>query len=194
MTNSIFLKSTTTVRENMNTIQNNLEKTIEIDNHNIVIRPITLDDVQREKDFVAKLSPESRRFRFFSGIHDLSDKAARQLCDIDFDETMAFISVIDDHSTDNKPQEIGVSRFATDDDGNCECALTIADEWQNKGLGRILMDTLIEYARSKNKTTIYSNEMRANIHMKDLSNDLGMKSKVDAEEPSLIRYELLLTA
>lgn len=178
----------------MNTHDTKLEKTIEIDHQNIVIRPITLDDIQREKDFVAKLSPDSRRFRFFGGLHELSDKAARQLCDIDFEDKMAFIAIIENNSTDNKPQEIGVSRYATDDDGACECAVAIADEWQNKGLGRILMDTLIEYARSKNKTMLYSKEMRANTHMKELSEDLGMRSIPDVDYPSFIRYELPLTA
>lgn len=170
----------------------NLENSIEIDNQTILIRPINLDDIQREKDFVAKLSPKTRRFRFFGGISGLSDEAARQFCDIDHEDNMAFVAVI--NSPDNNLQEIGVSRYMTDEEGACECAVTVADEWQNKGLGRILMDTLIEHARSKNKTSLYSTEMRTNTYMKDLCDDLGMKSKVDAGDPSLIRYELPLMA
>ena len=177
----------------MNTLQNTLDKTIEIDDQTIVIRPISLDDIQREKDFVAKLSPESRRFRFFEGIQELSENAARQLCDIDFEDKMAFIAVLED-STDGQAQEIGVSRYATDTTGACECALAVADEWQNKGLGRVLMDTLIEYARTQNKQTLYSLEMRANSHMKELADDLGMKSIVDVEDRGFVRYELPLTA
>ena len=175
----------------MNLLQNKLEKTIQIDNQNIFIRPITLDDVQREKDFVAKLSPESRHFRFLGGINELSDKSAQELCDIDFDDKMAFIAVI--NNNDNEQQEIGVSRYATDNKGACECAVAVADEWQNKGLGRELMDTLIEYARAKNKTSLYSCDSRANTHMKHLADDLGMKRISDSDDPSLIRYELPLT-
>lgn len=176
----------------MNLDQTHLRKIVEIDNTKITIRPITMDDVQREKDFVSKMSVENRRFRFFSGIHELSDKAARQLCDIDYEDTMAFIATVENDSTDSTSQEIGVSRYSTNDDGACECALAIADEWQNKGLGRALMDTLIEYARTKNKKTIFSTEMRANTHMEVLAEELGMKRLVDVDNPSLIRYELPL--
>lgn len=183
----------------MNTLQktllnNVLEKNIEIDNQNIVIRPITLDDIQSKKDFVAKLSPESRRFRFFGGLRELSDKAARQFCDIDFEDQMAFVAVIDNANTDGKSEEVGVSRYATDEKGDCECAIAVADKLQDKGLGRALMDTLIEYARSKNKKMLYSYETRANILMENLASDLDMKRIYDVEDPTLVRYELPLTA
>ncbi|PWQ93808.1 GNAT family N-acetyltransferase [Leucothrix arctica] len=171
---------------------NILEKTIVIDGENIVIRPITLEDLQREKDFVTNLSSETRHFRFLGGIRELSDEMATRFCDIDYEDHMAFVAVINNESTDNKPQEVGVSRYEADDKGGCECALTVADEWQNKGLGRALMDTLIEFARSKNKKTIYSYEMRANTHMEHLANDLHMKKTYDDEDTTLVRYELLL--
>lgn len=176
----------------MNSLQNKLEKTIQIDNQSILIRPISIDDAQREKDFVAKLSPESRHFRFLGGINELSDKEAQQLYDIDFEDTMAFVAII--NNTSDEQQEIGVSRYAADSDGTCECAVAVADEWQNKGLGRELMDTLIEYGRAKNKTSIYSCDLLANTHMKHLADDLGMTRIADSDDPRLIRYELPLGA
>ena len=41
-------------------------------------------------------------------------------------------------------REIGVSCFCMSDDGtSCECAVAVADEWQGRGLGHLLMRHLI---------------------------------------------------
>ncbi len=156
----------------------------------IHIRPINPEDMIREKEFVERLSPESRHFRFLGGVQHLTDKAAKELCEIDFDKRMAFIALIKDAS--GNEQEIGVSRYATDNDGNCESAVTVADQWQNHGLGRLLMDKLINFAREKGKKNLYSLDFANNTHMHQLANDLGMKRFHDPDDGSLVHYQLAL--
>jgi len=167
-----------------------LESDIKIKNQAIHIRPINSNDIEREKQFVEKLSPESRHFRFLDGMHQLTDKAASDLCDIDYDKKMAFIAVI--KNPNNGEQEIGVSRYATDDKNECECAVTVADEWKNHGLGRILMNKLIDFARGKGKIVLYSIDLANNTHMHQLANDLGMNSQPDPDDATMVRYELTL--
>jgi GNAT superfamily N-acetyltransferase len=167
-----------------------LESDITIKSQYIHIRPISSKDIEKEKKFVAELSPESRHFRFLSSIRNLTEKEAYDLCDIDYDNKMAFIAVIKD--SDNIEQEIGVSRYATDNNNECECAVTVAEEWKNHGLGKILMDKLIDFARSKGKKVIYSIDLADNTNMNHLAKNLGMTSKHDPEDATMVRYELKL--
>jgi GNAT superfamily N-acetyltransferase len=152
------------------------------------IRPITGDDIEIEKRFVERLSPESRYFRFLGGVSGLSDKTAKAFCEIDFDKKMAFIAVI--KNADGEQQEIGVARYASDQYDHCESAVTVADEWQNHGLGTFLMKALIEFARHKGKELIYSIDSVDNTHMRLLARDLGMTGQRDPEDAKNIRYEL----
>lgn len=161
-----------------------------INGFDVHIRPISSDDIGLEKEFVKRLSPQSRHFRFLAGMQNLTDKAAKELCEIDFDDRMAFIALVKDAS--GHEQEIGVSRYATDNKGNCESAVTVADEWQNQGLGRLLMDKLINFAQEKGKKSLYSLDLANNTHMHQLANDLGMKRFHDPDDGSLVHYELAL--
>ena len=167
-----------------------LESDININNQAIHIRPINSNDIEREKQFVERLSPESWHFRFLYGMHQLTDKAVSDLCGIDYDKKMAFIAVI--KNPDNGEQEIGVSRYATDDKNECECAVTVADEWKNHGLGKTLMNKLIDFARSKGRTTLYSIDLADNTHMNQLAKDLGMSHQRDSDDVTMVRYELTL--
>ncbi len=148
------------------------------------------NDVQLEKNFIEGLSDQSRHFRFLGGVHHLSDRQALRLCDVDGINSMAFAATI----KDDKKQEIliGVSRYGVDNDGEYECAVTVTDDWQNRGLGRLLMDTLIDHARSTGKPSVYSLDLSGNQKMQALANDLGMTAKHDPCDSSLIRYQLNL--
>lgn len=154
------------------------------------IRPITSDDIEIEKSFVEHLSPESRYFRFLGGTRGLTDEAAKILCDVDFDKRMAFIAVI--KSADGKEEVLGVSRYASDKFDHCESAVTVADEWQNHGLGQVLMKRLIDFARHKRKELIYSIDLTENTNMLMLARDLGMDSQRDPNDAKLMRHQLVL--
>ena len=169
---------------------NDLVSDVVINEQIVHIRPITSDDIEIKKRFVEHLSPESRYFRFLGGTQDLTDDAARVLCDIDFDKRMAFIAVI--KSADAKEEVIGVSRYASDKYDHCESAVTVADDWQNHGLGQVLMGRLIDFARHKRKERIYLIALTENTHMRMLARDLGMDSQREPEDAKLMRHELVL--
>ncbi len=161
----------------------------EINGQQVRIRPINDQDLLREKNFVEHLSPLSQHFRFLGGVGHLSEAALKSFCEIDYDSKMGFIATID---INGEEQEIGVSRYAVDNDGDCECAVTVADEWQHHGLGRLLMNRLIEFARNQGKEGIYSLDSANNSHMRKLAKDLGMSAKRDAGDATLVKYELQL--
>jgi GNAT superfamily N-acetyltransferase len=159
------------------------------DGTQVLIRPIAKEDAALERTFIERLSPQSRENRFL-GQMNASDDVARRLTDIDYRRDMAFIALRHDAG---EKREIGVSRFYLSDDGSsCECAVTVADEWQGKGLGHLLMRHLIEVARQRGIKRMFSIDLAANKQMRELAASLGFERKVDRDYPSQVIHSLAL--
>jgi hypothetical protein len=82
---------------------------VSIDGRSVTIRPIRATDVVMETEFVRRLSPETRRYRFFGALNDLSAVEAKRLCDVDGDQSMAFVASVQEKEGE---VEIGVCRYA----------------------------------------------------------------------------------
>ena len=159
------------------------------DGTQVLIRPIAKEDAALERAFIERLSPESRENRFLGQINP-SDDMVKRLTDIDYRRDMAFVALR--HDVGEK-REIGVSRFCLSEDGSsCECAVTVADEWQGRGLGHLLMRHLIEVARQRGIKRMFSIDLAANEQMRDLAASLGFERKVDHDYPSQVIHSLAL--
>ncbi|WP_313218148.1 GNAT family N-acetyltransferase [Stenotrophomonas sp.] len=160
------------------------------DRTRVLIRPITAADRDIERAFIEGLSPQARRFRFLGQICSPSEQLLTQLTVLDDTHQVAFAAVISDAS---REQLIGVSRYSTNASGDaCECAVTVADEWQGRGLGVILMNHLIAIARSRGIKRMYSIDDARNTHMRELAKHLGFSSRVDPEDHRQVIHELPL--
>ena len=73
-----------------------------------------------------------------------------------------------------------------------EIAVTVADEWQHKGIGTLLMKQLIESAQVNGVKKLYSVDLNDNISMRTLAADLGMRSCQDPSDPRQTIYSLSL--
>lgn len=156
----------------------------------ISIRPITPDDKQIEAEFIKNLSAETKHYRFFCGVNTLSEDKIRAFCRVDGQDSMAFVATVDKQG---KETEIGVSRYTKgEQNGAHEMAVTIADNWQDTGLDRILTQHLVEYARLHGISFLYAVELSDNSHMSHLANELGMSRKADPDDVHQIIYTLAL--
>ena len=96
------------------------------DGSQVLIRAITKQDAELERDFIRRLSPEARRMRFLGQIGEPSDSLIRSLTDLDYQHDIAFIAVV---YHGGEKREVGVSRFSLAANGtSCECAVTVSDE------------------------------------------------------------------
>ncbi len=160
------------------------------DRSHVLIRPITSQDKAEERAFIEELSAEAKRFRFLGQIRSASDRMIERFTDIDQVHDVAFAAITHEDSRD---RIVGVSRFAADPEGlRCECAVTVSDTWHNKGLGTLLMKHLIEVARSRGITTMYSIDSCENLAMKDLATYLGFHTRVDPDDARQVIHELEL--
>lgn len=158
------------------------------DGTRVLIRPLRPEDRESEAEFIKRLSPESRRFRFFCDFKEPSPSLLDQLMKVDDTHEMAFVALMHDNG---QLREIGVSRYAASDDGKqCECAVTVADDWQRRGLGALLMRHLIDVAHKNGLSRMYAIEEPANETMRELAERLGFQCEAEPDDATLVRYTL----
>jgi acetyltransferase len=137
-----------------------------------------------EQDFVRRLSPESRYFRFMETLQELSREMLIRFTQIDYSREVAFIAVL---KKEGQEIEVGVARYFSNPDGESgEIALVVADEWQNKGVGTRLMACVIEAAREKNFHTLHGEVLANNVKMLHLMAKLGFNQSKKADEPGVV--------
>jgi len=155
------------------------------------IRAIRPEDAELERDFVHRLSEQSRFLRFMFGLQDLSPAMLSRFTQIDYDRELALIVVL--RLPDGAEQQIGVARYITlPDEETCEFAIVVSDEWQGKGVARRLFQCLIDIARDRRIKVMTGITLRENTRMIDLSRSLGFTTHADADEPELVRMTLSL--
>ena len=113
-------------------------ETTSADGTAVRIRAITEEDADRLVAFHERLSPESRRLRFFSVHPHLLPSELQRFVAVDGRRRVALVAILDD-------EIVGVARFdrvaGTD---RAEVALVVQDEFQGLGLGTALLEHLIE--------------------------------------------------
>jgi acetyltransferase len=161
------------------------------DGQQATIRAIRPEDAELERDFVHRLSEQSRFLRFMFGLQDLSPAMLSRFTQIDYDRELALIVVV--RLPDGAEQQIGVARYITlPDEETCEFAIVVSDEWQGKGVARRLFQRLIDVARERRIKVMTGITLRENSRMIDLSRSLGFATRSDTDEPELVRMTLAL--
>jgi acetyltransferase len=157
------------------------------DGTDVLLRPIRPEDEGIESEFINGLSEEASRFRFFSIVRNLPHSDLARFCNIDYDREMAIIAEI---TEDGRRREIGVGRvIAEPDRSRGEFAVVIADKYQAKGLGRKLVDMIIDIAEEKHFESIYGVVLRENAPMLNLCREMGFTLH---PEEDYVRVELAL--
>lgn len=156
----------------------------------VTIRPIRPEDAAIEQAFVRKLSNESRYFRFMGTLRELSPRMLSHFTQVDYDRHMALIAVTRDAG---KEIEIAVARYViADDRKSCEFAIVVADQWQHRGVGRLLMRALMDAARSRGLVAMFGEVLSSNHKMLQHMARLGFKTAHDEADPRVIRVETQL--
>ncbi|WP_134549535.1 GNAT family N-acetyltransferase [Pseudomonas aeruginosa] len=160
------------------------------DGRHVLIRPLREEDRERERQFINRLSPATRHFRFLGEIKEASPALLDQLMDIDYQQSMAFVALVHE---DGELREVGISRYAACcEEGQCECAVTIADDYQGLGLDAVLMRHLIDVARRNGFRQMYSVDSAANRAMRDLCCALGFVGQRDPDDSTQVIHRLAL--
>lgn len=151
----------------------------------MVVRPIRPGDRRIEREFVLHLSQESKYFRFMTALRELSESMLNRFTQIDYDREMALIAVVREKGQET---EIGVARYVVFADGvRCEFAVAVADAWQRRGVGAILVRKLAEIARARGLRTMEGMVLASNHKMLGLMNALGFSVGPEPGDASMKR-------
>jgi GNAT superfamily N-acetyltransferase len=116
----------------------------------VVVRSLRPDDEAGLGAMFEDLSNSSRYQRFLAGKPSVSARALRRLVDVDHRDHVALVALASDEPDggDGGARVIGEARWIRDGDDPtlAEMAITVADDWQRRGLGTALADDLARRA------------------------------------------------
>ncbi len=171
-----------------------LEETHELPGGEIAfLRPIRPADAPALREGFKKLTPKDVRQRFFLSMADLRPAMADRLCRIDYERHMALVAMNNDCKAGTDGW--GVARLVADPDGRrAEFAIIVRSDLQGRGIGSLLMDRLLAYARSRGIEQIWGNVLADNAAMLAFARKLGFTIGASPEEPEALRVSKPLSA
>ena len=120
------------------------------------------------------MSPDSRYRRFFTGISELSPEMLDYLTIVDGYDHFAVLALAE--SLDLKEEEgAGVARFVRlqGEHDVAEAAVTVVDDYQARGLGRLLLTTLVAAAHERGVKKFRGEVLSTNEPMRRLLEAAG---------------------
>lgn len=157
------------------------------------IRPIRPEDANLLQNFIKNLSEKSRYMRFVSNMKELTSKMLAKYTQIDYHRELALIACLDvvANMSKDSPIIIGFAHYLMNIDGRgAEYALVIADDWQRLGLGKKLMTSLIEAAKSQGLDYINGLVLTNNKPMLSLTKKLNFITKENEFDKDMVQVVL----
>jgi GNAT superfamily N-acetyltransferase len=161
------------------------------DGTRVVLRHIRPEDAGELRRAFDRLSPESRYRRFFGGVAQLSDASLRYLTQVDGHDHVAIVATGESPDLKSEPG-LGVARFVRLHDAPhvAEAAVTVVDDAQRRGLGRLLATTLAIAARERGIHTFRADVLADNEPMVTLMHDVH--ARAIATEAGVITFDIPL--
>jgi len=158
------------------------------DGTHIFVRPVRPDDDELFRNFAKGLTEQDARQRFFVPKKELSDADLDRLVHIDYERAMAFIAI-----EESSGIMIGVVRLHAEPNRDSrEFAITVRSDFQGHGLGRMLMQLIIDYARSLSLRVIEGRTLYENKAMLKLCREFGFEFLIDPEDAGVTILSLSL--
>jgi acetyltransferase len=161
------------------------------DGRRLWLRPIRPEDEPALQAAFAHFTPEQIRLRFFVPLKTLSHNAAARLTQIDYDREMAL--ALTERGIPGKAELYGVVRIKADPDvERGEFAIIVREAVTGQGLGHLLMQRIIDYARGRGMREIYGEVLHENRRMLALCDAFGFERRSSADDPMLVHVSLRL--
>jgi GNAT superfamily N-acetyltransferase len=122
----------------------------------VTIRPLVAADAGLLVDLFQRISPESRRLRFFTSMSGVPDDRVRRhaarLAAIDPRTDVALVALVEEAG---QPHAVGVGRImGLNDPQAAEVALLVRDDYQREGVGTLLAARLLQEAQARGLTQL----------------------------------------
>ena len=161
-----------------------------VDGTSAWIRPIEERDAELELEFLNSLAPEFRGLRFLGLIREPSPEVARELTNLDPASAVGFIALIDQRG---RERQVGAAHFHVNAKGDgCDCAVTVNEAWQKRGVGSSLMLRLVDAARARGIKHMRAHAPARSDGSHHLAARMGFRRRLDRRDPATVVYHLKL--
>ncbi|MBL6752506.1 MAG: bifunctional acetate--CoA ligase family protein/GNAT family N-acetyltransferase, partial [Nevskia sp.] len=164
-----------------------LSHIVERDGQRLLVRPVRPDDEPALIGLLEGLDMETVRLRFFTYIRHFNHSMALRMTQIDYDRELALVIVPLD-----SPERIdGIGTLAADPDGAAaEFAVLVDPQRYRSGLGRHLLEQLLEHARRTGIGRVFGEVLADNTAMLRLARRLGFTCRAVIDDPGVMHVEI----
>ena len=156
----------------------------------VFIRPVRPEDEPLYGPFFEAVIEQDLRLRFFAPVKDRSHAFIARFTQIDYARAMAFIAI--EEASGNM---LGVVRLhANANYDTAEYAVLVRSDLKGHGLGWILMQLIIEYARSEGLRVIEGQVLAENTTMLRMCAELGFRIAAVPDHDNICNVTLPLGA
>ncbi len=165
------------------------ERVVLKDGSQALFRPILPEDEPLLKAFILKVTKEDLYYRYFNEINEFTHEDLANMTQIDYDREMAFVAI---HTVNDKNEIIGVTRAVSDPDNiDAEFSVLVRSDLKGLGLGRRLLDKMINYAAEHGLQRLTGITMPNNQGMITLARKLGFDVDIQIQD-GIVNLSLVL--
>jgi GNAT superfamily N-acetyltransferase len=156
----------------------------------VSIRPIERIDASGLSDFYAELSAESLRRRFLGSAFSLDSRLMTAFAE---PEGQGLVGILSERGPDDG-EIVAHASVQADGRGGAEVAFAVADALQRHGLGRFLMETVVDQARRRGLRQVTATLLVDNAPMRRVLLEAGCEIVSDDLDDGVEEITLGLAA
>jgi acetyltransferase len=159
------------------------------DGTKVLVRPVRPEDEPLYGPFFTAVTQEDLRLRFFAPVKEFGHTFIARFTQIDYARAMAFIAI--EEASGNM---LGVVRLHADANyERGEYAILVRSDLKGRGLGYLLMQLIIDYARAEGLKTIEGQVLGENTAMLTMCRELGFSISADPSDPDTCSVKLVIS-
>ncbi len=136
------------------------------------------------------LSTDSVKKRYFTHTKTFPHKDVQKLTNIDYQQNLALVAVVP--GVEGTEEIVGIAQYFLDPKTQvAEVAFIVQDEWQDKGMGTMLLNYLTRTARERGVKSFYATVLPMNKAMLSIFYNSGYNVSTEFDGDSYsIKYDL----
>lgn len=147
------------------------------DGTEIFFRPVKPTDEAALSEMLYSLSPTSIRTRYMAQTVAFPHRDVQQLTNIDYTQDISIVGTVPAVSGE---QVVAIAQYYLDPKTQAaEVAFLVQDEWQQKGMGRFLLDYLAQIAKQRGVRQFYAKVLPNNKSMLAIFHNSGYEVKTE---------------
>jgi acetyltransferase len=140
----------------------------------VLLRPYRSGDEKAYRDLFSRMTPKDIWFRYFSYLKDAPEFELKKFRNINYAADLKFVAKATDRGKTS--EMIGVIGLSFDSKRSiAEFALIVRSDQKRQGLGKIMLNKTIGYARCQGYKRLVADVLRSNFAMLNMSIALGFE-------------------